>query len=316
MRTSLALLLLALSGAPFLQAQSAATIEFDNGQWFDGNGFKRGTVYSVNGILRYKKPTAIGQTVDLAGGYVVPPFGDADARYSGTATLQLLSEGIFYALAQDGPQAGSAANTPQNVDVAFAGEPEQASRPDMIRILIGPNGTTASEATNIVLQSYAKKLRTVARIDSAADYRAAVAADVDLILRLPNGALSKADAAQTARQRIQVVTAGGTAETKAANLRLLKSARVELVLAGDGALATARGEALQLHALGVFSNRELLKMWSEITPRAIFPTRRIGYLRDSYEASFVVLKQNPLKDFSAAVQQITHRFKKGRQLAL
>ncbi len=62
--------------------------------------------------------------------------------------------------------------------------------------------------------------------------------------------------------------------------------------------------------LGVFSNFELLKMWCERTPTAIFPTRRIGRLEEGYEASFLVLGRDPLKDLTA-VKDIRMRVKKG-----
>ena len=48
----------------------------------------------------------------------------------------------------------------------------------------------------------------------------------------------------------------------------------------------------------VFSNLELLKMWSETTPRAVFPQRKIGALEEGYEANFLVLDGNPIEDFS------------------
>ena len=67
--------------------------------------------------------------------------------------------------------------------------------------------------------------------------------------------------------------------------------------------------------LGIFSNLELLKMWCESTPRTIFPGRKIGLLREGYEASFLVLNGNPLKEF-AQVKAIRLRVKQGQVITL
>ena len=50
-------------------------LAFSNGYWFDGRAFKRSTIYSVHGTLSFQRPSAIDEPIDLAGGYVVPPFG-------------------------------------------------------------------------------------------------------------------------------------------------------------------------------------------------------------------------------------------------
>lgn len=47
----------------------------------------------------------------------------------------------------------------------------------------------------------------------------------------------------------------------------------------------------------------------------IFPKRRVGYLKEGYEASFLVLNADPLQDF-AAVQKIEMRVKQGEILSL
>ena len=69
-------------------------------------------------------------------------------------------------------------------------------------------------------------------------------------------------------------------------------------------------EAEHLHSLGVFDPLALLKLWTEDTPRAIFPLRRIGFLRDGYEASFLALEGSPLEDWRN-IRRIKLRFKQG-----
>lgn len=61
------------------------------------------------------------------------------------------------------------------------------------------------------------------------------------------------------------------------------------------------------------SNLELLKIWSETTPRAIFPQRNIGALEEGYEANSIVLEGNPIQDFSR-VKRIRIRVKQGDPL--
>lgn len=81
-----------------------------------------------------------------------------------------------------------------------------------------------------------------------------------------------------------------------ANLRALRRHGVTVLIGSDHA-DTPLAEALNLHGTGVFTNAELLRMWSETTARAIFTERRIGRLAEGFEASFLVLEGNPITDF-------------------
>jgi hypothetical protein len=51
-------------------------------------------------------------------------------------------------------------------------------------------------------------------------------------------------------------------------------------------------------------------MWCENTSWTIFPKRKLGHLKDGYEASLLALGGNPLEDF-ANVQRIEQRVKQG-----
>jgi imidazolonepropionase-like amidohydrolase len=94
----------------------------------------------------------------------------------------------------------------------------------------------------------------------------------------------------------------------------LQDAGVRIAIGSDNYRAHSRSEALYLSDLGVFTNLELLKLWSEVTPRVVFPDRKIGELRDGYEASFLVLLADPLADFDNTAR-ITLRVKQGRILS-
>ena len=197
----------------------------------------------------------------------------------------------------------------------------------------------------IVRRAHAAGLRVMAHVETAADFHNALAAGVDQIihmpgfrgdehLRLPDPtkyAIPDSDAARAARQNTIVVTtlqSGGTAYSangpdstlrlrfdslNTRNLRTLLRYRVRLAIGSDNYRETSVPEAMYLHELGVFSNIEMLTMWSVTTPQAIFPRRRIGELRPGYEATFLALEGDPLADF-AATQRISLRVKQGRML--
>ena len=98
------------------------------------------------------------------------------------------------------------------------------------------------------------------------------------------------------------------------NIRHLKDAGVRLAVGSDtmpGAGVLAEIDFLK--DTDVFSNLELLKMWSETTPKTIFPKRKIGALKDGYEANFLVLEGNPIQDFGN-VKRIKMRVKQGDRL--
>jgi imidazolonepropionase-like amidohydrolase len=65
--------------------------------------------------------------------------------------------------------------------------------------------------------------------------------------------------------------------------------------------------------LNLFSNAELLRMWSTDCSTTLFPERSLGAVRPGYEASFLVLGADPLADFDAT-ENITLRVKEGRVL--
>ena len=98
-----------------------------------------------------------------------------------------------------------------------------------------------------------------------------------------------------------------------ATLRTLTESGVTLAVGSDNVSDSSVLEAEHLHSLGVVDPLALLKIWTEDTPRAIFPQRRIGLLRDGYEASFLALEGNPLEDWRN-IRRIKLRFKQGLEV--
>ena len=86
-----------------------------------------------------------------------------------------------------------------------------------------------------------------------------------------------------------------------------------IAIGSDSFQGTAQAEALSLARIKAFDNLTLLKMWCEATAATIFPKRKIGFLKDGYDANFLVLTGNPLTDF-ANVKTIDLRVKQGELL--
>ncbi len=106
-------------------------VAFVNGQWFTGSDFRPATFYAVNAALREKRPRGELETVDLHGGFVIPPFADAHNHFPSAeenfdwANKDFLDVGVFYVLNPNDiaeqtnplrPRLGS----PATVDVIFA----------------------------------------------------------------------------------------------------------------------------------------------------------------------------------------------------
>jgi imidazolonepropionase-like amidohydrolase len=396
---------------------------FVNGQWFNGTDFLRRTFYCVEGKLATSAPSNSVNTIDLQGGFMVPPFGDAHNHFpSGEqdfakANLAHLKAGVFYTL-NPGGNAEIAnpirprLNTAATIDAIFAhgvftcsgghpgplleffadrGEPAfdktklngryfyfvdsvadldrvwpqfLSTNPEFVKLILGFSsayrsgeqrsvGLSPRVAQEITRRARTAGLRTGAHIENAEDFHTALEAGVDLVMHLPifpepfgrKGAypeifaepdcyvISTADAKLAFVRGVGVVTtcATGSAENfekpnafeklneKEAqfvkitlqNLRQLKDEGVTLAVGSDGPPGAGTvNEIAFLQNTGLFSNLELLKMWSETTPRTIFPQRKIGRFEDGYEASFLVLDMDPIRE-SQALEKIRMRVKQG-----
>jgi imidazolonepropionase-like amidohydrolase len=97
---------------------------------------------------------------------------------------------------------------------------------------------------------------------------------------------------------------------QSASLRTLIASGVTVAIGSDNVGDSSVLEAEHLQSLGVVDELALLKLWAEDTPRSIFPQRRIGFLREGYEASFLALEGNPLDDWRN-IRRIKLRFKQG-----
>jgi len=196
----------------------------------------------------------------------------------------------------------------------------------------------------IVQRAHAAGLRVGAHVDTRGDFHNALVGGVDMILHIPGFRgderteltdptpyeITNADAKLSASRGVVVVTTLGGAlgfdphgadstrrrqfdALATRNLRVLRAAGVHLALGSDSYRDDSVQEAEYLATLGVFTPLELVRLWSEATPRSIFPRRRVGCLDDGCEASFLALSSDPTADF-ASTKRIALRMQDGRLL--
>ncbi len=192
----------------------------------------------------------------------------------------------------------------------------------------------------IVERAHASDLRVSVHIETAADVRRAAGAGADLIAHLPaswqigegtgyrdgsldHWMLTEEDARAVSRHGTAIITTALTdprdprrddfVEVHRHNLSVLARAGARLALGSDGAPDAILDEVEFIDRLGVFDRGTLLRLLTTETPRTIFPDRRIGRLREGYEASFLVLEGNPLES-RESLRRIRLRVKEGRAL--
>jgi imidazolonepropionase-like amidohydrolase len=194
----------------------------------------------------------------------------------------------------------------------------------------GQYGLNPRLLPKIVEKAHANQLSVSAHVSNAADFHIAVSAGVDEISHLPILALTPIaleDIRLAARRGIAVITTCAIVprlpavilpkpelpqvlKTQLANLKLLRENGVVLAIGSDNVSDSSWSEVEYLHGLDAFDNLTLLKMWTETTPRVIFPKRKIGLLREGNEASFLALEANPIEDLRN-LHRIKLRFKQG-----
>jgi imidazolonepropionase-like amidohydrolase len=225
-----------------------------------------------------------------------------------------------------------------------------AEKPDFIKVMLlyseeygkrkddpefyGKRGLNPALLPELVGLAHDEGLRVAAHVDTDADMAAAINAGVDIIAHLPsNGSaerLSDETILLAAKSGAALVTTLSVAkreeerspeqyaaiiEAQKADLSRLHAAGANLVIGSDRVWDTSRDEADHIASLGVLDNATLLKAWTENCARTVFPERKIGRLAEGYEASFLVLENDPLADFDNT-KNILLRMKDGEALIL
>jgi len=201
----------------------------------------------------------------------------------------------------------------------------------------GHRGIDPKNLPLIVKKAHREGLKVTAHIETSADFRNALLGGVDEIAHLPGYRidenenitqfqLAEADARLAAKKRVAVMTTTVLSrdiysknsdrlkiiqENQIRNLKLLKKYGVRIIIGSDSLRDDSLAEALNLLNFQIFDNLALLKMWSEETPKSIFPKRKIGSLKQGFESSFLVLSCNPLENFEC-VKKINLHVKQGQ----
>jgi imidazolonepropionase-like amidohydrolase len=191
-----------------------------------------------------------------------------------------------------------------------------------------------------VRRAHAAGLRVSAHIYTAADFRTAMRAGVDIIAHFPGTGyepelgpaafrVTDDDASEAERRHVVVMTTlywlgekDDSAQTAMLlrdvirpNWALLRRHGVPILIGSDEFRGNSVHEARVLVDAGLMSASEAVHTLSVATPKVIFPGRPIGELRSGFEASFLALARDPLVDF-ANVSSIAMRVKQGLRLQL
>jgi hypothetical protein len=180
-------------------------------------------------------------------------------------------------------------------------------------------GLTPDVAKALVKKAHKSDLKVFARVENANDVRLAVKLGVDGIAGLPgnqwNGEgstaafdLSDADLKLLAKKKTIVIPVFTKAQSmgapkpavtayQSALLRRMLASGVLVAIGSDDPQRTIRSEVTYWFNLGDLNLAAALRALCETTPQAIFPERKIGRFENGYEASFLVLPDNPLNNF-------------------
>jgi imidazolonepropionase-like amidohydrolase len=175
-------------------------------------------------------------------------------------------------------------------------------------------GLSADIAKQVVKKAHKSGLRVFAHVETVEDLRLGMKLGVDGFANLPGNnwdgsgdaakyELSDDDLKKLAKKKTPVTTLFSHSQTltsrkgaPAENLKLLNrlfANDVNVVIGSDDPQRTIRSELNYWFTLGVLDNKKVLKVLCENTPKAIFPKRKIAKIEDGYEASFLVLDEDP-----------------------
>lgn len=395
--------LLAVLAASLVAAGAAAaeTTAFTNGRWWTPDAFVTGDRYAEDGVFVAAPAGAPDRTVDLGGGWIVPPFGEAhNHNLDDPATARAMSDtylaaGILYVKNPNSsgdwaPATRPLINQPDTVDAVFshggvtapgghpirlygflsrfsgsarAGETFEGDAfhlvtsaadidpvldrlagagADFVKLYLlgsehyaeraddpafyGLRGLDPALASRLVAAAHSRGLRVAVHVETAADFRTAVAAGADEINHLPGYTwhtnssaddyrLTDADARAAAEAGTVVVTTTLVSTNlrippdrlapiqalQRENIGRLHDAGVRLAIGSDSYMTTAAAEARNLLAIDALSVPELVRIWIDTPRTSIFPERMIGRLEPGYEANFVLLPGDPAANFDHAL---------------
>lgn len=216
-------------------------------------------------------------------------------------------------------------------------------QPDVLSIyLLDANNSGGKEskglkpdvAKALVKKARRAKLPVYAHVETADDVRLGLKLGVHGFANLPGHnwdgkgdggkyALTDDDLKKLAKKRTAVIPLFSHAQTQSirpeateAQANLLKrmlNAGVNVVIGSDDPQRTIRGEVNYWFQFGSLNYAQIINVLCVNTPQAIFPDRKIGRVDEGYEASFLVLRDNPL-DNLLKLRAINMMVKQGKLL--
>lgn len=178
-------------------------------------------------------------------------------------------------------------------------------------------GLSAEMAKVIVKKAHGSGLRVWAHVENAADLRLGLKLGVDGFANLPGSNwdgsgdaapynLTDEDLKKLAKKKTPVVPLFSHAQMQAGRtdakeytnktLNRLFSQGVNVVIGSDDPQRTIRAELNYWYASGAVDHLQVLKVICENTPKAVYPKRKIARIAEGYEASFIVVAENPLQN--------------------
>lgn len=211
-------------------------------------------------------------------------------------------------------------------------------------------GLSAEVAAYVVKKAHEANLRVFAHVETADDARLCAKIGVDALAHMPgygwNGeeesknkyCMTAADAKlfkQAGMAVIPTMNIDHTADYdstgsaiqypkrydalhsyKKTALKALHKAKVPIAMGADYYGKTVRPELDSLLSIKIFTNAALLDIYCRQTPQHIFPKRKLGLIKENYEASFLVLNENPITNIAAIKTGIVCRIRQGRLIII
>ncbi|MEJ7822680.1 MAG: hypothetical protein WKF85_10190 [Chitinophagaceae bacterium] len=210
---------------------------------------------------------------------------------------------------------------------------------------VGDNGLSPEVAEYVVKKAHLSGLRVFAHVETVEDFRLCVKIGVDVVAHLPgygwDGDLKTADKFCMTTADINLCKKSGIGiiptlcvdgvtkydslgnpsfdSTKFANklkyqkqtVKKLYKERIAIGLGADYYGKTVEPEIDYLLKYKILSPKEIIFLWGKSTSQMIFPNRKIGEIREGFEASFLVLSNNPFKNFETT-KDIKLKVKEGK----
>lgn len=207
------------------------------------------------------------------------------------------------------------------------------------------NGLSEEVAAYVVKKAHNEGLRVFAHIETAEDARICAKIGVDVLAHFPgyywDGREETREKYCMTKNDIQIFKKAGLTIIPTINIdgttkfdssgtpvynkqlflrvvqyekNMLKDlylAKVPIALGGDYYNNTVAPEIDSLIKYKIFTNKQLINLYSTVTPQSIFPKRKIGEIKENFEASFLALNNNPFVDINA-IRNIELRVKKGK----